>query len=174
MSVALAIINPEQYALSRECLVRVSRKSPNIEALLKSWPFAFTSIAAVSNRSAGGHRDRKSGEFRLIDLMTTVGGDRDVVIEFEGLGFSGRYDSGSMAALSCHTHLHSVSESPEAERIAFAAFMKPTVLLDTGLDFPRPPTSELSNAVHMEQIARRRPILPLPIPSSSYGAPAPS
>lgn len=156
MSAALAIVHPEQYALTRECLIRLARKNPHFDSLLRIWPFAFTSVAAVSNRSAGGHRDRRSGEFRLIDLMATIGGDRDVLIEFEGLGFIGRYDSGSMVAMSCHTHLHSVSESPEAERLAFAAFMKPSVLLDMGLDFPRAPTLDSINALHMEEITALR------------------
>ncbi|KZV59639.1 hypothetical protein PENSPDRAFT_694969 [Peniophora sp. CONT] len=155
MSAALAITNPEQYALARECLILLAKRSTVLEDALRVWPFGFTSVAAVSNRSAGRHRDRRSGKNKIYDVMGTIGGDRDVLIQFKGLGFTGRYDSGSLVVVPCHTHLHSVSESPVAERVAFAGFMKPTVVLDTKLDLPRLPTSELVDAIHIQQITAR-------------------
>ncbi|KZV60288.1 hypothetical protein PENSPDRAFT_555313, partial [Peniophora sp. CONT] len=124
MSAALAITHPEQYALTRECLVLLAKRSAELQDTLRIWPFAFTSMAAISNRSTGKHRDRQSGKNKMYDVMGTIGGDRDVLLQFEGLGFTGRYDSGTLAVVPCHTHLHSVSASPDAERVAFAGFMK--------------------------------------------------
>lgn len=156
MSAALAITHPEQYALTRECLIRLAEEHPDLETVLRIWPFAFNALAVVSNRCTPMHRDRKSGDDRDYDGMVTVGGDDDVTIKFDGLGFWGRYRSGTMVWTSCHTQLHSVSESPIAERVAFAAFVKQSVQLDTELDRPRAPTLELVNSIHMQQIKSRR------------------
>ncbi|VDC00370.1 unnamed protein product [Peniophora sp. CBMAI 1063] len=155
MSVSVAIVNPEQYALSRETLVRLARKEVALRPACRTWPFAFTSLAAVGNRTTIIHRDRKSGKNNLYDVMTTIGGDPNVKIRLKGLGFTGDYKSGSIAVLSCHTHLHSVSKSPSAERLAFAAYMKPSVLLEMGLDLPRLPTYDSIRRLHVQQIATR-------------------
>lgn len=111
MSAALAITHPEQYALTRECLVRLAKEHPELEDVLEIWPFAFNAVAVVSNRSTGIHRDRYSGDDIEYDGMATVGGDDNVAIELKGLGFRGRYRSGTMVWTSCCTHLHSVSDS---------------------------------------------------------------
>ncbi|VDC01775.1 unnamed protein product [Peniophora sp. CBMAI 1063] len=140
MSAALAITHPEQYALARECLVRLSRECPTLEDILEIWPFAFNALAIVSNRATPTHRDRNSGDVDDYDGMCTIGGDDRVVIEFPGLGLRARYQSGTMVWTSCYMHLHSVSESPDAERVAFAAYVKQSVHLETGLEAPRAPT----------------------------------
>ena len=90
MSAALAITHPEQYAVTRECLVRLAEQHPDLEDILQIWPFAFNALAVVSNRSTPRHRDRHSGDEDDYDGMCTVGGDDQVVIEFPGLGFKGR------------------------------------------------------------------------------------
>lgn len=156
MSAALVITHPEQYALTRESLVRLARAHPDLKDILKIWPFAFNAVAVVSNRSTPIHRDRGSGEEKEYDEMVTIGGDPDVAIEFEGLGFRGRYRSGSMVCTSCNIHLHSVSESSVSERVAFAAFVKKSVQLENKLDLPRTPNVELINSIHMKQIQARR------------------
>ena len=85
MSALSALVSPEQYALAREGLVRLAQRSDTLREALEGWPFAFTSLAAVSNRSTGVHRDRKSGGNNFYDVMTTIGGDPDVVqIKFPG------------------------------------------------------------------------------------------
>ena len=152
MSAALAMIHPEQYALSRECLIRLSQQHPELESMLKIWPFTFNALALVSNRATPIHRDRHSGDVDDFDGMCTIGGDRQVVIEYKGLGFRARYRSGTMAWTSCYTHLHSVSHSPDAERIAFAAYVKQSVQLDTGLDPPRAPTFSIMKEVLADQV----------------------
>ncbi|KZV59026.1 hypothetical protein PENSPDRAFT_560614, partial [Peniophora sp. CONT] len=124
MSAALVITHPEQYALTRECLILLAKKNPALETILRVWPFAFNALAVVSNRCTPMHRDRGSGDDVDYDGMVTVGGDDDVTIKFDGLGFWGRYRSGTMVWTSCHMQLHSVSDSPIAERVAFAAFAK--------------------------------------------------
>ena len=152
MAAFKACMFPEQYAIDRETLVRLAKRGATLETVLEKWPFAFTSVAAVSNRSAAEHRDRRSGANWSYDVMATVGGDCDVTIEFKGIGFTGRYDSGAMVITPCHTHMHSVSDSPEKERIAFAAYMKPAVLLDVGLDLPRLPSLSLIKSLHAQRI----------------------
>lgn len=156
MSAALAITHPEQYALTRECLIRLARDHPDLETVLKIWPFSFNAIAVVSNRSTGEHRDRNSGDAVEYDGMASVGGDDDVAIEFKGIGFKGRYRSGTVVWTSCHTHLHSVSDSPHAERVAFAAYSKNSVHLDSKLSLPRAPTIALTTSLIMQQIMSRR------------------
>lgn len=156
MSAALAITHPEQYALTRECLVRQAEKHPDLETVLSIWPFAFNAVAVVSNRSTGEHRDRYSGDELTYDGMASVGGDDHVAIELKGIGFRGRYRSGTVVWTSCHTHLHSVSDSPDAERVAFAAYLKKSVQLDTGLSLPRPPTASLTRSLVVQEILARR------------------
>lgn len=143
MSAGLAITHPEQYALTRECLIRLSNDHPELTAVLKLWPFAFNALAVVSNRSTPMHRDRGSGEEEDLEGMASIGGDDQVVIQFQGLGFRGRYRSGTMVWASCYMHLHSVLESPDAERVSFAGYVKQSVHLEKKLDPPRAPTVEL-------------------------------
>lgn len=155
MSISLALVNPEQYALSRETLVRLAQRGGALDEAVRTWPFAFTSLAAVGNRKTIIHRDRKSGRNNLYDVMTTIGGDPDVKIRMKGVGFTGSYRSGTIVVTSCHTHLHSVSNSPRNERLAFAAYMKPTVLLEMELDLPRLPTYDSIKKLHVQQVAAR-------------------
>lgn len=156
MSAALAITHPEQYALARESLIRLSRAHPDLTTVLKIWPFSFNAVAVISNRSTPMHRDRGSGDETDYDEMVTVGGDDDVAIEFQGLGFKGRYRSGTIVCTSCNVHLHSVSDSPNQERVAFAAFVKRSVQLDNRLDRPCRLTLEHINTIHMQQIEAQK------------------
>ena len=79
-----------------------------------------------------------------------------MVIEFPGLGFRGRYRSGTMVWTSCYMHLHAVSESPDAERVAFAAYVKQSVHLMCKIDPPRAPSLDDVKAIMMQQILARR------------------
>ncbi|VDB85576.1 unnamed protein product [Peniophora sp. CBMAI 1063] len=156
MSAALSMLHPEQYALSRECMIRLALQHPDLESMLKIWPFTFNALALVSNRATPIHRDRHSGDADYLDGMCTIGGDGRVAIEFKGLGFKARYRSGTMAWTSYYMHLHSVSHSPDAERIAFAAYVKQSVQLDTGLDPPRTPTLSGMKEALIEQIKAQK------------------
>lgn len=151
VSAALGITHPEQYALSRECLVKLATKRPHLARALAAWPLAFNSLAVIANRCSPDHRDRRGGGKRYYDVMATIGGDADLVIDFKGLGFRGRYCSGAMVNVFGHVHLHSVSRST-AERIAFAAFVNQSVPLVMGLSPPRYPTLDLINSIHSQQI----------------------
>ena len=88
--------------------------------------------------------------------MVSIGGSNDTVIEMEGLGFRGRYTSGTLVWTSCHMHLHAVSESQDAERVGFAAYVTPSVQQNNKLGRPGPPIWQHVNEIHMSEIQTRQ------------------
>ena len=140
MSIALALIHPEQYALTRasiECMTRIRHVGPRA----REWGFGFNVLTVVANRMSVLHRDRLSGGHLFLDCLLSVGGDEGTVLELPGLGIRAQYASGTMALFSGNTHLHGVSKS-NAERVCFAAYVRKSVLQLFRLHMPDLPTTE--------------------------------
>lgn len=137
MSVALVLIHPEQYALTRASLQKLSRME-HICDRIRQWAFGFNVLTVVVNRKSLLHRDKGSGGFEWLDELLTVGGDEDTVLELPGLGVRFRYCSGTIALFSGNTHLHGVSAS-RSERVCFAAYVRSSVLRKFHIHHPDPP-----------------------------------
>ncbi|VDB91630.1 unnamed protein product [Peniophora sp. CBMAI 1063] len=138
VSTALVLTHPEQYALTRASLERLSTIDHISERLLE-WSFSFNVVTVIANRQAPFHRDRSSGGSEWMEVLLTVGGDAETVLELPGIGARFQYRSGTMALFAGYTHLHGVSESC-AERVCIASYARPSVQRLFRLHNPDPPT----------------------------------
>lgn len=143
MSVALVLTHPEQYAVTRAALEKLSTVRHICERI-REWSFGFHVLTVVVNRESLLHRDKRSGGFLWLDLLLTIGGDDGTVLELPGLGVRFQYSSGTFVLFSGNTHLHGVSAS-EAERVCFAAYARPSVNRQFPIHSPKPPTIERSS-----------------------------
>lgn len=144
ISVALVLTHPEQYALTRACLQKLSAIE-HINERLMEWSFGFNVVTVVVNRQSPFHRDRGSGGADWLENLMNIGGDDGTVLELPGIGVRFQYSSGTMALFSGHTHLHGVSEAA-CERVCFASYARPPVLRLFNLFTPDPPS--LSRSLH--------------------------
>jgi hypothetical protein len=134
MSAVLSVVQPDLYALNRECLLRLSRRD-GLRKFIAPWGFTFNATSVISNRSSPAHRDGRSGGPQYSDVLVTLGGDTGTVLELYSLGIRCRYPSGSMAIFSGHTILHGVSESV-TDRVCIAGYSRPALLLSSRLGTP--------------------------------------
>jgi hypothetical protein len=134
MSAVLSVVQPDLYALNRECLLRLSQREGLLEFIVP-WGFTFNAISVISNRSSPAHRDGRSGGPQYSDVLVSLGGDDGTVLELYSLGIRCRYPSGSMAIFSGHTILHGVSNSV-TERVCIAGYSRPALLRSTKLGAP--------------------------------------
>jgi hypothetical protein len=135
MSAVLSVVQPDLYALNRECLLRLSQRDKLLREFVTPWGFTFHAVSVISNRSSPAHRDGRSGGPQYSDVLVSLGGDRGTVLELYSLGIRCRYPSGSMAIFSGHTILHGVSDSVK-ERVCIAGYSRPAVLRSTSLGTP--------------------------------------
>lgn len=138
MSVAMVLVHPEQYALTRAALEALSSLE-HICDYIQTWAFGFNVLTVVVNRETLTHRDKFSGGFEWLDELLNIGGDEGTVLELPGVGVRFQYTSGTIAIFSGNTHLHGVSPSL-LERACFAAYVRPSVLRTFHLHTPDPPT----------------------------------
>jgi hypothetical protein len=136
LSAVLAITQPDLYRLNQECLIRLS-KTPELEARIREWGFAFNVVSVVLNRASPNHRDSNSGGSELFDVLCSIGGCSCTMLELPGLGVRCQYDSGSVAVFSGNLHLHSVSAS-EKERLCIACYVRQPVHAHVNLGTPGP------------------------------------
>ena len=134
MSAVLSVVQPDLYALNRECLLRLSLR-PGLRKFIAPWGFTFHAVSVISNRTSPAHRDGRSGGPQYSDVLVSLGGDTGTVLELYSLGIRCRYPSGSMAIFSGHTILHGVSNSVE-ERVCIAGYSRPALLRSTQLGTP--------------------------------------
>ena len=135
MSAVLSVVQPDLYALNRECLLRLSERE-DLRDFIAPWGFTFNAVSVISNRSSPAHRDGRSGGAQYSDVLVSLGGDTGTVLELYSLGIRCRYPSGSMAIFSGHTILHGVSDSV-TERVCIAGYSRPAVLRSTKLGAPK-------------------------------------
>lgn len=131
MSAVLSVTQPALYALNRECLLRLSER-PELRDHLSAWGFAFNAVTVVSNRLSPNHRDRKSGRPEYCDVLMSLGGDAETVLDLVTLGIRCRYSSGSAAVFSGNVILHGVSESVN-DRVCIAGYTCPAVHCSVGV-----------------------------------------
>jgi hypothetical protein len=132
MSAVLSVTQPELYALNRESLLRLSERGPELKEHVAAWGFAFNAVTVISNRSSPNHRDQKSGRPEYSDVLLSLGGDSETVLELVTLGIRCRYSSGSVAVFSGNVILHAVSESVN-DRVCIAGYTRPAVHCSVGL-----------------------------------------
>lgn len=139
LSLGIAIPSPEQYALSRECLLRLAARRPELATVVRVWPFASSAVSVISNRCAPWHRDVASGRggSRFYDGVTTFGGDEGVSMDLKGLGVCCQYSSGTTLTFSGHMHIHGVPDSLK-DRICIAIYARRSVHAAMDLAPPRP------------------------------------
>jgi hypothetical protein len=131
MSAVLSVTQPALYALNRESLLRLSN-SPELKDHVAVWGFAFNAITIISNRLSPNHRDRKSGRPEYSDVLVSLGGDAETVLDLVTLGIRCRYSSGSAAVFSGNVILHGASESL-SDRVCIAGYTRPAVHCSVGV-----------------------------------------
>ena len=151
LSAILAVAQPELYAVAREALVRLGRKHPELEQYLKVWSLMFNVISLIGNRESPGHRDQASSRPDWYDLLVSIGGGEDTVMEIASLSIRCKWPSGSVCMFSGRSLLHGVSES-DWERLCIACYMRQPVLHAMGVSHPEWPYFDeiVSNIVGRE------------------------
>ncbi|KAI0281322.1 hypothetical protein BC826DRAFT_1111483 [Russula brevipes] len=85
MSAVLSVVQPDLYALNRECLLRLSERE-DLREFIALWGFTFNAVSVISNRSSPAHRDGRSGGAQYSDVLVSLGGDAGTVLELYSLG----------------------------------------------------------------------------------------
>lgn len=134
LSAVLAVVHPEQFESTLKCLDKLCEDEGLVD-IADQWSFAFTVVSVISNRSTPEHRDLSSGGHGLIDLLLSIGGCSQTVLELPGLGLRFIYDSGAVVLFSGHVHLHTVSSS-QSERMCLACYSRKAVYHKFGLGLP--------------------------------------
>lgn len=144
MSVAIAIVHPEQYALTRASLSKLGAL-PHVCEYIRHWAFGFNVLTVVVNRDTLVHRDKQSGGLDWLDELLSIRGSDDTVLELPGVGARFLYQSGTIALFSGNIFSHGVSCLLE-ERVCFAAYVRPSVHRAFKIHSPHPPT--ISRSLH--------------------------
>ncbi|KAH9914324.1 uncharacterized protein B0H18DRAFT_1125662 [Fomitopsis serialis] len=88
----LRIIHPELHAMGYAALAS-TRICPDIADVLPLWGTPFNAMSVITNRRSPLHLDRMSAK-DWYDLLITIGGDNDTVLELPTLGLTLQYAGG--------------------------------------------------------------------------------
>jgi hypothetical protein len=121
ISAILLVCHPDLYHAGLQCLEQLP-KEKLIMSALEVWSSVFNGISVISNRETPFHRDTQT-RAEWYDILCTLGGDDDTVLELCELGIRLLYRSGTVTALSGQLLEHGVSATV-AERLCYAYWMR--------------------------------------------------
>lgn len=113
--------------------ITITDKTNKLPTILKSWTSPFTALSVIINRETPYHRDNGSCH-AWMDILLTVGDYQDGRIEFPGLGFRLKYDSGTLVALTGRLVRHGANF--RGHRACIAYYMRQNVSEAVGAGTP--------------------------------------
>jgi hypothetical protein len=120
----LRIAHPGLYKAGLD-VQRAMQSMPDIAEASQHWNSVFTAIGVVANRQSPLHRDTGT-RAAWYDILTTIGGDAESVMDWPSLGLRLQYQSGTTLVFSGYTLAHQVPLSRE-DRFCIAYYMKENV-----------------------------------------------
>lgn len=127
----LGVVHPHLYKAGMD-VYREMQTLPEVAEASRHWGSVFTAIGIVSNRQSPLHRDTGT-RAAWYDILTSVGGDAESVMEWPSLGLRLQYRSGTTVVFSGYTLTHSVPLSAE-DRFCIAYYMKENVHARFGIE----------------------------------------
>jgi len=101
-----------------ECLA----KDEDYSAILGIWSSVFNGVSIISNRETIFHHNGQS-RVAWYDIICTLRGDENTVLEFHDLGIRLRYTSGTVVAHSGRLLYHGISVA-ENECVCYTYWMR--------------------------------------------------
>lgn len=124
LSALLAIMHPQQYEMSVECISQLPDHCADTEAL-NLWYSLFNGVQIISNRNTPIHRDNGT-ELPWLDMLATLGPYDQAKFHLPSAGLTLQYLSGTVIGLCGRLLRHGVSEI-NGERICVAYYMRSNV-----------------------------------------------
>jgi hypothetical protein len=121
LSAISRVAHPSLYMTGRTAFSAM-RELTEIGNCVKRWSSVFSAVNIIVNRETPLHRDTGTLP-EWFDILATIGGDSDTIMELPSIGARIAYRSGTVALFSGATIAHSVPAA-RADRVCFTYYMK--------------------------------------------------
>ena len=121
LSAFLAVIQPQLYIAGIRCLTSLST-DPELSDSIGRWGFVYNSAAVIANRCTPFHRDGQSSRADWLDVICSIGGSYDTMLELHSVGIRCQWPGGSVGLFPGRSEIHGVSQSAD-ERLCIALYM---------------------------------------------------